>query len=386
MTKASVSFNAKINKLKTRYFYLILSVFTVLGLQSCKTYKNLPNTNKTVDDEASLETHYLLHRINRIKDFGYAFGHQDATAYGIGWKNDGTQYKSDVKEVSGDFPAVYGFEIGHIELGKKQNLDTVNFALMKRLIRKAHNKRGIITISWHPDNPLSKKSAWDTTKTVTYVLKGGALHTQYRGWLLRVADFLNDLKDSKGNLIPVVFRPYHEMNGSWFWWGEGNCTAQEYKQLWKETVAILRDEFNVHNLLYAYSVNTFQTKAEYLKYYPGDDYVDILGVDVYQHGTVEDFTAALHTDLSILSEIAKEKKKPFALTEAGLNMVNIDNWWTQVLDDNISEYDISWALFWRNAWPNHYFVPYTGSTSSYDFQKFKNFPHVLFLKDLKKIR
>ena len=365
---------------------IVLVIFIFLNMQSCKTYKNLPGKNKTLDHNATLETRYLLHRINKIKEFGYAFGHQDATAYGIGWKNDGTQYKSDVNEVSGDFPAIYGFEIGHIELGKKQNLDTVNFGLMKELIRKAHQKKGIITISWHPDNPLSKKSAWDTTEAVKHVLKGGALHTKYRGWLFRVADFLNGLQDNRGNSIPVVFRPYHEMNGSWFWWGEGNCTAEEYKQLWKETVNILRNEFNVHNLLYAYSVNTFQTKAEYLKYYPSDAYVDILGVDIYQHGKVEDFIAALNTNLNTLSEIAKEKKKPFALTEAGSNMIKADNWWTQVLDKNVSAYDISWALFWRNAWPNHFFVPYNGSTSSSDFKNFKKYPHVLFLKDLKKIR
>ncbi len=339
-----------------------------------------------VDNSSTIETRFLLHRIKKIKNLGYAFGHQDATSYGIGWKNDGSVYKSDVHEVSGDFPAVYGFEIGHIELGDSQNLDTVNFSLMKELIRKAHKKKGIITISWHPDNPLSKKSAWDTTAVVKYVLKNGSLHTKYRGWLLRVADFLNDLKDKNGNLIPIIFRPYHEMNGSWFWWGEGNCTAEEYKRLWKETFDILRDEYNVHNVLYAYSVNTFQTRSEYLKYYPGDEYVDILGVDIYQHGTVDDFVNALHTDLKILSEISNEKRKPFALTEAGLNKINVDDWWTQILDKNISRYGISWALFWRNAWPNHYFAPYIGSTDSSDFADYKNLPHVLFLKDLKKIK
>lgn len=370
----------------TKPLMIFLGIFMIFSIQSCKTYRNLANLSEIVDKKATMETHYLLHRIRKIQDFGYAFGHQDATAYGIGWKNDGTQYKSDVNEMSGDFPAVYGFEIGHIELGENQNLDTVNFSLMKRLIRKAHKSKGIITISWHPDNPASKKSAWDSTQAVKYVLKGGALHTKYRGWLLRVANFLNDLKDSKGYTIPVVFRPYHEMNGSWFWWGQGNCTVEEYKKLWKETVDILSNDFNVHNLLYAYSVNTFQTKEEYLKYYPGDDYVDILGVDIYQHGTVDDFKAALNNNLNILNKIAREKNKPFALTEAGLNMVNIDNWWTQILDKNISTYDVSWALIWRNAWQNHYFVPYKGSTSSSDFKDFKALPHVLFLKDLKKIR
>ncbi|WP_422350932.1 glycoside hydrolase family 26 protein [Flagellimonas sp.] len=338
------------------------------------------------DKKTGQETKYLYHRINKIKERGYAFGHQDATAYGIGWKNDGSLYKSDVHEVVGDHPAVHGFEIGHIELGETQNLDTVNFNLMKLLIRKAHQKRGIVTISWHPDNPVSQKSAWDTTKAVKYVLKGGPLHTKYKGWLYRVADFLNDLKDERGNAIPIVFRPYHEMNGTWFWWGEGNCTSVEYKQLWKETVDILSNEFNVHNVLYAYSVNTFQTEEEYLKYYPGDDYVDILGVDIYQHGTTEDFVAALNRDLGILKKIANEKKKPFALSEAGLNKIPMEDWWTQILDKNIAKYGISWALFWRNAWPSHYFVPFLGATSSSDFVNFKKLPHVLFLKDVKKIK
>tara|TARA_R110002049_G_scaffold61453_5_gene163714 strand:+ start:16275 stop:17396 length:1122 start_codon:yes stop_codon:yes gene_type:complete len=370
----------------SRQFIFFLGLVMTMAIQSCKSYKNLTNGIVVVDEEASIETLYLLHRIQKIKDHGYAFGHQDATAYGMGWKNNGNQYKSDVNEVSGDFPAVYGFEIGHIELGNTINLDTVNFSLMKGLIRKAHEKKGIITLSWHPDNPVSQKSAWDTTKAVKFVLKGGGLHTKYRGWLFRVADFLNNLKDKRGNNIPVIFRPYHEMNGSWFWWGEGNCSTDEYKQLWIETVDILRNEFNVHNVLYAYSANTFQTEKEYMKYYPGDDYVDILGVDIYQHGSTENFVDALNRDLKILEKISTEKNKPFALSEAGLNKIPIDDWWTQILDKNISKYGISWALFWRNAWPNHYFVPFLGATSSSDFANFKRLPHVLFLKDVQKIK
>ncbi|WP_318310181.1 glycoside hydrolase family 26 protein [Flagellimonas crocea] len=361
--------------------------FFVVVMQSCSSYKKFVDQNTSLTDKTpTLGIKLLYHKVNNIKKEGYAFGHQDALAYGIGWKNNGNIFKSDVHEVTGDHPAVYGFEIGHIEKGRVQNLDTVNFDLMKSLIRKANHEKGIVTISWHPDNPVSQKSAWDTTEAVKHVLKDGPLHPKYRGWLSQVADFLNDLKDKKGNLIPVIFRPYHEMNGDWFWWGEGNCTSEEYRQLWRETVDILSNEFDVHNVLYAYSVNTFRTTEEYLKYYPGDSYVDILGVDIYQHGTVEDFVEALNTDLAILKKIANDKNKPLALTEAGLNKVPIEDWWTRILDKNIAPYDISWALFWRNAWPSHYFVPYTGATSSSDFVKFKELPHVLFLKDIKKIK
>ena len=74
------------------------------------------------------------------------------------------------------------------------------------------------------------------------------------------------------------------------------------------------------------------------------------------------------------------------MTEGGLNMIPIDNWWTQILDKNVADKGVSWALFWRNAWPNHYFAPFKGQKSAMDFKKFKEQPHVLFLKDLKKIR
>ncbi|MGB5820654.1 MAG: glycosyl hydrolase [Saonia sp.] len=338
------------------------------------------------DPNATSSAKHLMVRIKEIPKTGYAFGHQDATAYGLGWKNDGNVYKSDVKEVSGDFPAVYGFELGHIELGHQQNLDTVNFNLMAKLIRKAHKKGGIITLSWHPDNPLTKKSAWDPSPTVSYILEGGALNSKYRAWLLKVADFLNGLETKSGKGIPIVFRPYHEMNGSWFWWGHGNCTPEEFKLLWKETFKLLTTRYNVHNLLYCYSTDAVKNKEEYLKFYPGDAYVDILGIDLYHKKTMEEYIALLNHNLSLLAKIGKQKNKPYAMTEGGLNMVTMDTWWTEVLDKNVSDKGISWALFWRNAWPDHYFVPFNGQKSSRDFKKFKELPNVLFLKNIRKIR
>ncbi len=361
-------------------------VLLLLIFQSCKSYTSINKKDiALVDTRASRKTKLLFNRIKEIPKQGYAFGHQDATAYGIGWKNNGKQYQSDVHNVTGDYPAVYGFEIGHIELGHTFNLDTVDFKLMKTLIRKAHKNKGIVTISWHPDNPVSNKSAWDTIPAVKDILSTGRLHYKYKDWLLKVANFMNHLKGPWGNSIPVVFRPFHEMNGSWFWWGEEHCNPQEYIQLWKETVTILK-EYKVNNILYAYSPNTLKPEDDYLKYYPGDEYVDILGIDIYQHTTTKDFVEALKKDISILKKIGVEKNKPYALSEAGLNKIPVNDWWTKVLDKHIADSGISWALFWRNAWPSHFFVPYVGHKNTNDFVAFKNLPHVLFLEDIKKIK
>ncbi len=367
---------------------LFLLLLIGLSMVSCKSYLWRSSQDISLTDTNSTrESRYLLGRIKEISKVGYAFGHQDATAYGVNWKNSPKRYQSDVNDVAGDFPGVYGFEIGHIELGHDSSLDTVSFDLIKDLVRKAHKQKGIVTISWHPDNPTSNGSAWDTTTTVVNILKGGSLHKKYDVWLSKVATFMKDLKTRSGKTIPVVFRPYHEMNGNWFWWGSMSCTPKEFKTLWKETVDILSNKYDVHNLLYCYSTDEFGgDKEAYLKYYPGDAYVDILGVDLYHKSTPEIYTQQLHKNLGALQQIAKEKGKPFALTEGGMETLPIADWWTNVLDKNISEKDIAWALVWRNARKSHFYAPYKGHKSEEDFRKFSALEHVLFLEEIKKIR
>ena len=96
----------------------ILSRFQVIQLllvailaTACKTpMMRQASAVILTDEQADLATQHLMLRIQELPQHGYAFGHQDATAYGIGWKNDGSIYKSDVNAVAGDFPAVYGFE------------------------------------------------------------------------------------------------------------------------------------------------------------------------------------------------------------------------------------------------------------------------------------
>ena len=92
--------------------------------------------------------------------------------------------------------------------------------------------------------------------------------------------------------VPVLWRPYHEMNGDWFWWGKSHCTPDEFRALWKFTVSYLRDTAAVHNFIYAFSPdNRFNSEAEFLERYPGDEWVDMVGMDNYgdfgRDGTVE---------------------------------------------------------------------------------------------------
>ena len=271
--------------MKSLNHILLKHILIILVIISCSSCKSLYNTEYKkpvlVDKKVSKTTKILHKKLFYSSKEGFAVGHQESTSYGIGWKyeDNSRMIKSDVKDVVGDFPAVFGFDLGHIELNHNTNLDSVSFDTIRKLIIDAHKRGGIITVSWHLDNPTSNGSSWDKTPSVQDIIKGGKFQEKYELWITRIANYLKSL-NYKGKKIPVIFRPFHEMNGEWFWWGEGNCSSKDYIQLWQETIHMLRDKHKVHNLLYAYSPNKLRPNDDYMKYYPGDDYVDLLGLDV----------------------------------------------------------------------------------------------------------
>ncbi len=340
------------------------------------------------DPAATLETSALFDNLKRLAPDAVMFGHQDALAYGVKWKVE--EGRSDVKDVAGSHPAVFGWELGDLELGTAENLDDVDFENMKRWIKQGYEAGGVITISWHMNNPVSGGNAWDTTRAVYAILPGGEKHELYRTWLDAFAEFDGDLQTSLGRPIPIIFRPFHEHSGSWFWWGGANVTADEYVELWRFTVDYLRGEKGLHNLLYAYSTDVFSDEADYLEHYPGHEYVDILGYDDYQALRADESVPLMTTRLATLVAMAEESGKVAALTETGLEGVSVPNWWTGRLlkaieSDSLSR-RISYALVWRNAnevdIPGHHYGPYAGHPSAPDFVQFAADPFVLLLDEL----
>lgn len=347
----------------------------------------LAQAQKTADTKATKETVLLLKKLSSTVGNGIMIGHQDDLVYGHAWNVDGV---SDVKQTSGDFPAVFGWELGDLELGHEASLDGVVFANMRSKIQWVNAQGGINTISWHCNNPLNGKNAWDVSSkdVVKNVLPGGMKNELFVKMLDRITDFFLSLKDEKGELIPVIFRPWHEHTGSWFWWGKNLCSKEEYIALWKFTAKHLKER-GVHNLLYAYSSGSGLTNsAEYLERYPGDDIVDVLGFDEYQGGIAgkERYLKSIGQEMAILLPIAKERKKIVVLSETGCESLPDPKWWTETLWPAIQDYPISYVLFWRNAHdrPTHFYVPYSGQGSETDFKAFEKLDRTLFLKDIQK--
>ncbi|MEO8403714.1 MAG: glycosyl hydrolase [Chitinophagaceae bacterium] len=371
------------NKRRCIFFYCLFTVsaVSILSFQSA-------GQDHPIDKNATKETVCLFRNLKKQRNQGFMFGHQDDLAYGVGWKYENG--RSDIKDVTGDYPAVYGWELGRLELDHPVNIDSVPFATMKQLIRKGYDRGGVITISWHLNNPLTGQTAWNPADgTVASILPGGSKNELYKSWLDKVAAFMLTLKGSHGEFIPVIFRPFHELNGNWFWWGGKNCTPEEFKKLWIFTVSYLRDEKKLHHLLYAYNTDRFLSKEEYLAKFPGDEWVDVIGFDIYQRdNTNEKFTSDIDGMLTMLEAIAKEKKKIPALTEFGGNMAD-STWWTSTFLPVMQKHHVSYALGWRNAGHRpgggfEGYVPYKGHGSAPDFIKFYKADKTLFQKDVSK--
>lgn len=336
-----------------------------------------------VDKKATRKTRALFINLKHIAGKGILLGHQDDLAYGVSWKDQPD--RSDIKEVCGDYPALFGWDVSKIGQ-RPYNIDSVDFEKMKDWIKEGFRMGGVISISWHMDNPVTGGDSWDNTSAVYSILPGGENHEKYKRKLDLFAEFLDDLKIGFWNRVPVIFRPFHEHTGNWFWWGRGNASAAEFKELWKFTVHYLRDEKKIHHILYAYSTDVFNSGEDYLEFYPGDDFVDIIAYDDYHNIRNTESRPEFVKRLKMLVKMAEERGKVAALSETGLEKIPVDHWFTEVLlsgiQENVMTRQISYVLLWRNANPGHHYAPFIGHPSETDFVKFYQEPYTLFLEDL----
>lgn len=338
-----------------------------------------------VSMDAKTPRQQLLSRLKKIQKKGVMVGMQDAPVYGTTWKWE--EGRCDMKEVCGDYPAIMGFDLGKIEKGSNVNLDGVPFERMIREIKNQHKRGGIVTISWHPWNPSTGENAWDPTgDAVAASLPTGSKYAIFQSWLSTVAEFFRSLRDDKGRLIPVIFRPWHEMTGGWFWWGNKSCTPNQYKTFFRYTVDYMRDH-GVNNIVWCYSpgADNNETEERYMTYYPGDNYVDMLGVDVYQFQPLVPYTQNVERECRLMQDLAKKHKKLYAITETGYRNTPQADWFTTALLPALKNFPVSYVLFWRNAWdqPEENFGPAPEKSCAEDFRKFYADKTTLFVKDIK---
>lgn len=372
------------------------------------------------DPEATAETVALYQYLQVMgKTDSVVYGHQNDT-----WHKAGSPElsDSDTYDVTGDYAGIVGMDTlsltGNEYSVERYNsemtgtagyeaVDTADQSMAEANVEAAAKlanyniaNGSFITLSSHTPNfsIVTENPDYDPQTDPTYnkyvfagyspntltgdvmnqLLPGGKYNEIYNAYLDIIADFAGQVNG------PVMFRPFHEATGSWFWWGAAFCDPETYKSVYKYTVEYLRDVKEVHNFLYLYGPGSeAASEEEYGMRYPGDEYVDLIGFDMYDLDPVDDkeevWFGNLRNQLRIVQNFADEHGKLMAVTETGIAASAKDpghnqtvlhetgnknlNWYNMVLDA-VSESDASYFLLWANfSKTDGYYTPYVDSVN-----------------------
>lgn len=322
------------------------------------------------------------------------FGHQNDVSHSVG-NND----LGDVKDVTGSVSGIFGIDSLALFGSEAGGMDAAS-ALQNSIdySKKAAQNGAIVTLSTHMPNFTNAKIKKNADGTYDFyncdfneakdlsgdslkkILPGGEKNEVFKAYLDTIAVYANALEQEN---IPVIFRPFHEDTGGWFWWGSAN-TAESYRSLYAYTRDYLESQ-GVHNMLYVYSPNgPLETEAEYMSRYPGDACVDILAFDYYNdfntYPAESDTSFFDHLDQTcqVVSSLAKQHNKLAAISETGVRVMKKDgsdnegllvknnpvseaksgvNWYQKV-NDIAKKNDMPYYMVWANFSDTNFYVPY----------------------------
>ena len=265
------------------------------------------NTHPAVNSHATGAARALLDLVYSISG-AYILSGQHNTPRELSW------YSDEAARITDSYPALWGQDFGFSENG---DMDGINFRqdVIDEAMRQ-HAAGSKITLMWHAvrpteDEPVTfldsicngmlPQAEWDDLLT-----EGTDIHARWIRQVDVIAALLTQLRDAD---IPVLWRPYHEMNGSWFWWG-GREGARGYAALYRQLYERFVSVHHLDNLIWVWNTNAPRADAAaYAGFYPGHDVVDILAADVYAN----DYRQSHHDELAELAD-----GRPIALGEVGV--------------------------------------------------------------------
>ncbi|MFB6150694.1 MAG: glycosyl hydrolase [Haloarculaceae archaeon] len=244
----------------------------------------------------------------------------------------GQQYEPDwgddeldhVESVTGRLPALMGSDFIHDDAAKP----------VERA-RDWWERGGVPTLMWHwgaPGETHENEYQRSLTENVDVDLAdvldpGTAEHEEFRDGLAEVADRLGELRDDG---VPVLWRPFHEFEGGWFWWGSGE--PGQFVDLWERTFEYFTEERGLDNLVWVLC-HTGEPDGDWV---PDESTFDLVGGDTYPAGP------GPNADIyDALVDIHGEDR-PIAFHEVGTpprpdDCVEADTWW-------------AWWMQWHGDW------------------------------------
>jgi mannan endo-1,4-beta-mannosidase len=214
-------------------------------------------------------------------------------------------------DLTGKFPAIFGQDFGFA--GDADKDSTEGRPSMIEEVEREYRNGAVIALTWHAvrptdDEPITFRDSVQGHLTDfewrELLTPGTDLYNRWAAQVDVIAGYLCQLQEDG---VPVLFRPYHEMNGNWFWWGGRpgeNGSAALYRQLYDRFVHL----HHLNNLIWVWNVNSPSENAGAIdSYFPGTQYVDVVTMDIYGEfkQSYYDSTVALAGDKPIaLAEVA----------------------------------------------------------------------------------
>ena len=370
---------------------VFLAILAFPLLWSCGGNKQNPDPEpeKTVtlslaDAHATAETKALYANLWALREKGWMFGHHDDLMYGRKWYGD--EGGSDTKDVCGDYPGVYALDLSSL-MDERSTTEVEDNALRVKLMKQAYNRGMVVMACMHLNNPLTGGDSWDNSnnQVVAEILKTGSdTQKKFNGWLDKLATIASTLKGADGKVIPIIIRPFHEHTQTWSWWGKSCTTEQEFIALWKYFVDYMKNA-GVHSFIYAISpqMDGNKTENDFLFRWPGDNYVDFIGMDCYQGINNNVFV----NNLKVLSKLSADKKKPAGVTETGVEGFQKETYWIDNIAAPMAGRKMSLLCTWRNKYDpmgtgTHYFSVFPGHVSEESFKTMYARSDTYFCQDL----
>jgi mannan endo-1,4-beta-mannosidase len=240
-------------------------------------------------------------------------------------------YAEKIKQITGDYPAVKGYELGGILNQQPGQIQKEREGVVKSAI-KWHQAGGIVTITFHIRLP-GECYCWDKVNNAgiseeefkKIITPGTEQYKQHLADLDDAAIYLKKLRDAG---VPVLWRPYHEMNGGWFWWGR----QPEFTKLWDMMFERFTEYHNLNNLLWVWSPGAPDEWSDpFEAYYVGANKADVLALDIYHNK----YRKEHHDQLVTLAN-----GKPIAIGENGHLPT------PAMLNNEMQDY--TWFMAWGN--------------------------------------
>jgi mannan endo-1,4-beta-mannosidase len=263
-----------------------------------------PPNAAPVNPDATAAARALLEKLDEIS------GHYTLTGQ-HNFPNHLSRWSDRDYDLTGKFPAIFGQDFGFA--GDADKDSTEGRPSMIEEAERQYQNGAVIALTWHAvrptdDEPVTFRDSVQGHLTdlewQELLTPGTDLYNRWAEQVDVIAGYLRQLQEAG---IPVLFRPYHEMNGNWFWWGGRpgkDGSAALYRQLYDRFVHV----YHLNNLIWVWNVNSPSESAGPIgSYFPGPEYVDVVTMDIYG-----EFKQSYYDDM-----VALAGDKPIALAEVG---------------------------------------------------------------------